>query len=136
MCQRVVSSTLPGHSQVLPDPVVTCPTSGVAILAVPNCKTHNPPLTSTLSSLLGIMTMWILIDQGDYYRSLNMLLFCPTCDWLNLESRKQAIMYPSFTLPLFFFSFFTSFLCDLRLPHNTYIRAYFTLRICDYNQES
>lgn len=62
LCLRVVSSTVPGRSWASPVPVVTCPTSGMAILATLNCKTHNPPLTSALSSQLAIMIMWILID--------------------------------------------------------------------------
>lgn len=92
LCQRVVSSTLPGCSRVSLVPVVTSPTSGMAILAALNCKTHNPLLTSALSSLLAIMIMCILIDQRDYYHSLNILLYCPACDWLNLDNSKQVIM--------------------------------------------
>lgn len=63
-CQYVVSSDLPGRTRALLVPVVTGPTSGMAILAALNCKTHNPLLTSALSSLLAIMIMWILIDYG------------------------------------------------------------------------
>lgn len=106
LCQRVVSSTLPGISRAALVAVVTCPTSGTAILTALNCKTHNPPLTSALSSLLAIMIMWILIDQGDYYHSLNILLYCPTC--LNLENSKQVIMKERSSRS---FSFYPFLLC-------------------------
>lgn len=92
LCQCAVSSTLPGCSGAPLIPVVTCPTSGMAILAALNCKTHNPLLTSALSSLLAIMIMWILIDQGDYYHSQNVLLYCPAWDWLSVQNSKQVIM--------------------------------------------
>lgn len=121
LCQRVVSSTLPGRSRAPLVPVVTCPTSGMAILTALNCKTHNPLLTSALSSLLAIMIMWILIDQGDYYHSLNILLYCPACDSLNLEYSKQVIMKEScFRLSL---SVFVPLPRDLKLPCSMYIKS-------------
>lgn len=123
LCQRVVSSTLPGCSWAPLDPVVTCPTSGMPILAALNCKTHNPLLTSALSSLLAIMIMWILIDQGDYYHSLNILLYCPACDWLNLENCKQVITKESCILLLLSASLFLIFPWDLRSPYTMYIQS-------------
>lgn len=116
LCQRVVLSTLPGRSRASLVPVVACPTSGTAILAALNCKTHNPPLTSTLSSLLAIMIMWILIDQGDYYHPLNILFYCPACEWITLENGKQVMeRYILLSLSV---GFFFPFPCDLKFPQD------------------
>lgn len=82
----------------------------MAILAAPDCKTHNPLLTSALSSLLAIMIMWVLIDQGDYYHSLTVLLYCPACDCRSLQetSNLEELVFPIFSvcLSLFFLFFF------------------------------
>lgn len=53
----------------------------------PQSSTDQRPLLP-----LVIMIMWILIDEGDYYHILNILLYCPACVWLNLENSKQVIV--------------------------------------------
>lgn len=112
LCQCAVSSTLPGCSRAPLVPVVTCPTSGMAILAALNCKTHNPLLTSALSSGLAIMIMWILIDQGDYYHSQNVLLYCPAWD-------SDSVNKPSWGGVVSFFRSL-SVTWDLRLHYSVY----------------
>lgn len=57
------------------------------------------------------------IDRlGGFYHSLNILLYCPACDWLNLENGTQVDMKEChILLSLYFFSFFVTFPWELRL---------------------
>lgn len=80
---------------------------------------------------------YVDIDRPGGLLSFTEYAFISSHMWLAQSGKQKTSNHVSFFHSAFvFFSFFASFLCDLRLPHNTYIRAYFTLRICDYNQES
>lgn len=78
------------------------PASGLAILAALNCKTHSPPLTSALSSLLAIIIVWIQTDQRDsfiHWMYCCIVLLVTVQPGETVNKRSQCCFFLSLAVP-------------------------------------
>lgn len=94
-CARTLSSSTGPCSHIPNQPACL-------ILAALNCRSHNPLLNSSLSSLPAIMILWKLIDQGDYYRSLNISFYCRVNDRERVTELQRVVPLWAEVTPKYF----------------------------------